>query len=378
MPTTTGTTGASIQEYFTTVTDPRVDRTKLHLLLDILVMAICAVICGADSWVEMEAYGRAKEKWLRQFLALPNGIPSHDTFARVIARLKPEELQECFLRWMQAVSEVTQGEVVAIDGKTLRRSFDRAVGKSAIHMGSAWASANRVVLGQQKVDEKSNEITAIPALLQLLELKGGIVTIDAMGCQKAIAQTIIKQEADYVLTLKANHGLLYEEVQRFFAWAQQRQFADVPHQYYHTVDGQHGRGEERRYWMVSDLAWLTAKSEWVGLQSLGMVERQRTVAGKTTVEVHYYLTSLAGSGQQFGEAVRTHWSVENGLHWVLDVAFQEDQSRIRRDHAAENFAVLRHLALSLLRQEATCTHGIKVKRLKAALDEDYLTRVLLT
>jgi len=378
MPTTTGTTGASIQEYFTTVTDPRVDRTKLHLLLDILVMAICAVICGADSWVEMEAYGRAKEKWLRQFLALPNGIPSHDTFARVIARLKPEELQECFLRWMQAVSEVTQGEVVAIDGKTLRRSFDRAVGKSAIHMGSAWASANRVVLGQQKVDEKSNEITAIPALLQLLELKGCIVTIDAMGCQKAIAQTIIKQEADYVLTLKANHGLLYEEVQRFFAWAQQRQFADVPHQYYHTVDGQHGRGEERRYWMVSDLAWLTAKSEWAGLQSLGMVERQRTVAGKTTVEVHYYLTSLAGSGQQFGEAVRTHWSVENGLHWVLDVAFQEDQSRIRRDHAAENFAVLRHLALSLLRQEATCTHGIKVKRLKAALDEDYLTRVLLT
>jgi len=378
MPTTTGTTGASIQEYFTTVTDPRVDRTKLHLLLDILVMAICAVICGADSWVEMEAYGRAKEKWLRQFLALPNGIPSHDTFARVIARLKPEELQECFLRWMQAVSEVTQGEVVAIDGKTLRRSFDRAVGKSAIHMVSAWASANRVVLGQQKVDEKSNEITAIPALLQLLELKGCIVTIDAMGCQKAIAQTIIKQEADYVLTLKANHGLLYEEVQRFFAWAQQRQFADVPHQYYHTVDGQHGRGEERRYWMVSDLAWLTAKSEWAGLQSLGMVERQRTVAGKTTVEVHYYLTSLAGSGQQFGEAVRTHWSVENGLHWVLDVAFQEDQSRIRRDHAAENFAVLRHLALSLLRQEATCTHGIKVKRLKAALDEDYLTRVLLT
>jgi len=378
MPTTTGTTGASIQEYFTTVTDPRVDRTKLHLLLDILVMAICAVICGADSWVEMEAYGRAKEKWLRQFLALPNGIPSHDTFARVIARLKPEELQECFLRWMQAVSEVTQGEVVAIDGKTLRRSFDRAVGKSAIHMVSAWASANRVVLGQQKVDEKSNEITAIPALLQLLELKGCIVTIDAMGCQKAIAQTIIKQEADYVLTLKANHGLLYEEVQRFFAWAQQRQFADVPHQYYHTVDGQHGRGEERRYWMVSDLAWLTAKSEWAGLQSLGMVERQRTVAGKTTVEVHYYLTSLAGSGQQFGEAVRTHWSVENGLHWVLDVAFQEDQSRIRRDHAAENFAVSRHLALSLLRQEATCTHGIKVKRLKAALDEDYLTRVLLT
>jgi predicted transposase YbfD/YdcC len=374
MPTSAG---APIYEYFATVTDPRVERTKLHLLMDILVIAICAVICGADTWVEMETYGRAKEKWLRQFLALPNGIPSHDTFARVLARLKPDELQHCFLRWMQAVSEVTQGEVVAIDGKTLRRSFDRASGKSAIHMVSAWASANRLVLGQQKVDEKSNEITAIPALLQLLELKGCIVTIDAMGCQKAIARTIIAQDADYVLTLKANHSVLYEEVQRFFAWAQQRQFADVPHEYYHTLDGNHGRVEERRYWLVADLAWLTAKSEWAGLQSLGMVERQRTVAGKTTVEVHYYLTSLAGSGQQFGEAVRTHWSVENGLHWVLDVAFQEDQSRLRRDHAAENVAVLRHLALSLLRQESTCTNGIKVKRLKAALDEDYLERVLL-
>jgi predicted transposase YbfD/YdcC len=374
MPTSAG---APIHEYFATVTDPRVDRAKLHLLMDILVMAICAVICGADSWVEMEAYGRAKEQGLRQFLPLPNGIPSHDTFARVLARLDPEELQQCFLRWMHAVSEVTEGEVIAIDGKTLRRSFDHARGKSAIHMVSAWASANRLVLGQQKVDEKSNEITAIPALLQLLDLKGGIVTLDAMGCQRAIAQTIIKQEADYVLTLKANHGLLYEEVQRFFAWARQRQFRDVAHEYYHTLDGDHGRLEERHYWLVSDLTWLTAKREWAGLQSVGLVERQRTVAGKTAVEVHYYLTSLAGGGQQFGEAVRTHWSVENGLHWVLDVAFQEDQSRLRRDHAAENMAVLRHLALSLLRQESTCTNGVKVKRRKAALDEDYLTKVLL-
>jgi predicted transposase YbfD/YdcC len=370
------TAGAAIAAYFATVTDPRVDRTKLHLLMDILVIAICAVICGADTWVEMEAYGRAKEKWLRQFLALPNGIPSHDTFARVIARLNPEELQRGFLRWMQAVSEVTQGEVVAIDGKTLRRSFDRATGKGALHMVSAWASANRLVLGQQQVDEKSNEITAIPALLRLLDLKGCIVTIDAMGCQKAIARTIVEQEADYVLTLKANHGRLYEEVQQFFGKAQPRQFAEVPHEYYHTLEGKHGRVEERRYWVVSDLSGFQETQDWVGLQSLGMVERQRTVAGKTTVEVHYYLTSLAGSGQQFGEAVRTHWSVENGLHWVLDVAFQEDQSRLRRDHAAENFAVLRHLALSLLRQEATCSNGIKVKRLKAAWDDDYLTRVL--
>jgi predicted transposase YbfD/YdcC len=374
MPTTAG---APIHEYFATVTDPRVDRPKLHLLMDIVVIAICAVICGADTWVEMEAYGRAKEHWLRQFLTFPTGIPSHDTFARVSARLKPEELQPCFLRWMQAVSEVRQGEVVAVDGKTRRRSFDRAPGKSAIHLVSAWASAKRLVLGQQKVDEKSNEITAIPTLLRLLELKGGIVTIEAMGCQKAMARTIVDQEADSVLRLKANQGLLYEEVQRFLARARAQQFADLPQESYHTLDGSHGRVEERRYWLVSDLTWLTAKSEWAGLRSLGMVERQRTVAGKTTVEAHYYLSSLAGPGPQLGEAVRTHWSVENGLHWVLDVAFQEDQSRLRRDHAAENFAVLRHLALSLLRQESTCTNGIKVKRLKAALDEDYLTQVLL-
>jgi len=214
-------------------------------------------------------------------------------------------------------------------------------------------------------------------LLQLLELKGCIATIEAMGCQKAVARTIIEQGADYVLTLKANHGLLYEAVQRFFARAQQRQFADVPHGYYHTLDGNHGRGEERRYWLVSGLRWLTAKQEWAGLRRLGMVERQRTGTGKTTVEGHYYLSSLAGSGQQFGEAVRTHWSVENGGHWMLDVAFQEDQSRLRREHAAENIAVLRHLALSLLRQEATCANSIKVKPLKAALDEDYLARGLL-
>jgi predicted transposase YbfD/YdcC len=370
--------GATIQAYFAEVTDPRVERTRLHGLLDILVIAICAVISGADSWVEMEAYGNAKEQWLRQFLALPHGVPSHDTFGRVFARLKPEELQRCFLRWIQAVSEVTQGEVVAIDGKTLRRSFDRAAGKGAIHMVSAWASANRMVLGQQAVDEKSNEITAMPALLRLLEIKGCIVTIDAMGCQKAIARTIVEQEADYVLALKANHGFLYDEVQRFFRWARQRQFAEVSHQYYHTVDGEHGRIEERHYWLVSELGWLAEKQEWAGLRSIGLVERQRTVDGVTTVEERYYLTSLAGDGEQFGHAVRTHWGIENGLHWVLDVVFQEDQSRLRHDHAAQNFAVLRHLALSLLRREQTCPNGIKVKRLKAAWDEQYLTRVLFS
>ena len=238
---------AAITEYFAELTDPRVERTKRHLLLDILVIALCAVICGAEGWVDLEAYGKAKEAWLRQFLVLPHGIPSHDTFARVLARLDPEELQACFLRWIRAVSELSAGEVVAIDGKTLRRSFDQASGKGAITMVSAWATANRLVLGQQKVDEKSNEITAIPALLELLAVEGCIVTIDAMGCQRVIAQRLSDKGADYVLALKGNQGTLHEEVDGFFRWAHRRQFAEVPHSTYETLEQQHGRLEERRY-----------------------------------------------------------------------------------------------------------------------------------
>ena len=369
--------GATIAAYFAEISDPRVERTRLHELLDILVMAICAVICGADTWVEMEAYGRAKEKWLRQFLALPHGIPSHDTFARVLARLKPEELQQCFLRWMQAVSEVTHGEVVAIDGKTLRRSFDRATGKSAIHMVSAWASANRLVLGQQKVDEKSNEITAIPALLHLLELKGCIVTIDAMGCQKAIAQTIVEQEADYVLTLKANHGLLYEEVQQFFAWARQRQFVDVAHEYYHTLDGKHGRVEERRYWLVSDLS-VAEREAGVG----GVTESGHGGAPADGSRKNDGGSALLSN--EFGREWATVWrgradALECGEWAALGVrcGIPGRPEPIAAGPCRRELGGLAPSGIESLTTRADLPNGIKVKRLKAALDDDYLTRVLL-
>lgn len=367
---------ARIIEYFAEVTDPRVERGQRHALLDILVIALCAVICGADSWVEIEAYGRAKEAWLKGFLTLPNGIPTHDTFARVLSRLDPDELQGCFVRWMPAVRTMTGGEVIALDGKTVRRSFDRASGKGAITMLSAWATANRLVLGQQKVDAKSNEITALPGLVELLAVEGCVVTIDAMGCQRTIAQRLVEKGADYVLALKGNQGIIHEEVRGFFRWARLRDFADVPHTTSRTIEKDHGRIEERRAWLVEDLGWLLPTAQWPGLRRLGMVEAKRTVGAQTTIEHRYYLTSLTADAARFGQAVRSHWGIENGLHWVLDGVFREDQSRLRRDHAAENFAVLGHLALSLLRQETSCRNGLKVKRLKAAWNNEYLTKVL--
>lgn len=369
----------SLSEHFASLEDPRVERTKLHPLLSIVTIAMCAVIAGADTWDEIAEFGQAKAAWFATFLDLPHGIPSHDTFNRVFAALNPDQFRAGFLSWMEAVSSVLPAQVVALDGKTVRRSHDRSAGKKAIHMVSAWASANRLVLAQVKVDDKSNEITALPELLRQLALTGCIVTIDAMGCQREIAKQIIGQDGDYVLALKENQGSLYQDVQDSFTQARASQFEHVAHDQVQTVGKGHGRIEIRSHWVITDgeyLAWLQSGHNWPGLQAIGMVEAERRLSTERSVEARYYLLSRPLTAQAFGEAVRSHWGIENQVHWVLDMAFREDQSRIRQGAAAENFVVLRHISLNLLKQAQGKRLSTKAKRLKAGWDNDYLLQVL--
>jgi predicted transposase YbfD/YdcC len=366
----------SLAHHFAELTDPRIDRSRLHELLDIVAIAICAVIAGAESWDDIEDFGKAKHAWLKTFLALPNGIPSHDTIRRLFERLDPEEFQRGFLRWVEALHEATGRQVIPIDGKSLRRSFDRAEGKSALHLVHAWAAANHLLLGQVAVDEKSNEITAIPKLLRMLEVSGAIITIDAMGCQKEVARTIRRREADYVLALKANHEHLFEQVVAFFDGACARAMEGDGIRYHREWGEGHGRIECRRCWATSGLDWLEGREEWADLRTVVMIEAERFIGDSLSVERRYYLSSLPNDARLLNEAVRSHWSVENSLHWVLDVTFGEDRSRIRKENAPENFGLLRRLALCLLKKEASSKRSIKGKRLRASWDDDYLLRVL--
>jgi predicted transposase YbfD/YdcC len=367
----------TIADHFAQMSDPRIDRTKLHKLIDILTIAICAVICGADSWVAIELYGCTKYEWLKTFLELPNGIPSHDTFARVFAQLNPQQFQECFLNWIKTIHNKTAGEVVAIDGKTLCGSHDTRIEKSAIQIVSAWATTNKLVLGQVKVDSKSNEITAIPELIKVLELNGCIVTIDAIGCQKEIVKLITQQNADYVITLKKNQGNLYESVEELFKLGISTSFQEFQHSTYKTEEQGHGRREIRHYAMLSGIkSRLDPDSVWSNFNSIGMVESVREVDGKTTVETRYFISSLEDNAKQFANSVRSHWGIENSLHWVLDVALKEDDCRIRKDNAPQNFAVMRQIAVNLLGKEKRVKRGIKNKQFQAAMDNKYLERVL--
>ncbi len=365
----------SIIEAFADLPDPRIDRGKRHSLSDILVLTLCGALCGVDNWVELELFCGAKLKWFVTFLELPNGIPSHDTFGRVFSLLDPDEFRRCFIRWVESLRLVESGDVVAIDGKTIRRSLDAAKGIGPVHMVNAWASEAGVALGQLATEDKSNEITAIPVLLAQLRIAGSIVTTDAMGCQKAIAQAISDKDAGYCLQLKENHPNVYDEVVSYFDSEIGDSLLATDETYVQTVDGDHGRIEIRRHWLSTDIGWFDDAHLWADLQAFGRVESERTVGDKTSIHRRYFLTTVSDV-REFARVVRSHWGIEDSLHWVLDMAFDEDHSRARIGNAAENLAIVRQIALNLLKQEKVTKVGIKSKRKMCGWDHDYMLTVM--
>jgi predicted transposase YbfD/YdcC len=370
-------TAVAITAHFKDLEDPRIDRTKRHGLSDIITIALCAVIGGADSWVEVQKFGNAKLAWLRRRLDLPNGIPSHDTFGRVFRLIDPQKFQACFLAWVRGVSDTTEGRLIPIDGKAARRSADSAVGKSPLHLVSAWASANHLLLGQVAVGDKANEITAIPQLLDLLDLEGAIVSIDAMGCQKEIARKVVDGGGDYVLAVKGNQDALYDDVMAYLGECLGKDFAGVKVSTHTTTEQGHGRKEERHVIAVPVPEGFRNRASWAGLESLCLVTRTREVGGQVEgPEAFYYITSLKANAKKLGAAVRGHWGIENGLHWVLDMSFREDESRVRKDHAPANLGLLRRIALSLLRRAKGVNGGVHAKRLQAGWDEKVLEEIL--
>lgn len=368
---------ACLEQYFGEIADPRVERTRAHQLLDIIAIALFAVLAGADSWVAIETYGNAKQAWLETFLSLPNGIPSHDTFARVFARLDPEAFEASFQQWVKALTSTLGVQLIAIDGKTVKGSYDREGGIKALQLVSAWASEHRVVLGQCAVASKSNEITAIPVLLEQLALAGCIVSIDAMGTQSTIAEQIQQQQADYILALKGNHPTLFEQAKLGFEDAQARQWQGVEHtQHQETVAGHH-RLESRTIWQMpaAQVVSQDQLQQWAGLLSVVVVQSHRRLWNKDTLETRYFLSSLSVDAPSFARYIRAHWGIENQLHWCLDVVFNEDASRIRTDHAPRNMSLLRRLALNFLRQEPSKS-SLAMKRYRAGLDDQFMLQIL--
>lgn len=368
----------SLIKQFEALDDPRVKRKPEHLLVDIVAIAILAVLSGANDMVAVETYGKAKQSWLETFLELPNGIPSHDTFSRVLALLDPEQLHKCFLSWVQLITDQLAIKLINIDGKTARGSYDREQSLKALHTVSAWASEHHLVLAQQRVESKSNEITAIPELLNLLDIKGAIITLDAMGTQRDIAAQIIDQGGDYILALKGNQGTLHKRVKAFFDASEQSQWAGIDVSYSECTEAGHHRIERRQVWAVaiSQVPDLPNPSKWRGFATVVMVKRERRLWNKTTTEVCFYITSLAADATLLAQAIRSHWGIENSLHWLLDVAFREDQSRIRNGHGPENIGLLRRLSLNLLKREPS-KQSLAQKRYRAAMDNDFVVKVLL-
>jgi len=364
----------SVSQHFGDLPDPRSGENVRYSLVSIITIARCGVVCGADTWVDVALFGNSKRGWFEEFLELPHGIPSHATFGRIFRLLNAEAFQARFYEWTRHSCELSQGEIVALDGKQLRRSRDGSLGKSGIYMVNAWATANHLTLSQQKVDSKSNEITAIPQLLGLLEIEGAIITIDAIGCQTEVVEVIMRQKADYIIAAKGNQYTLFEDIQTAFDTASPSQV-----DYDRSINKGHGRIEIRECWALDKaavLAYINAYKAWAGLRSIVKVVSERRLADKTEVKTRYFISSLPADAKQLLHGIRAHWQIENSLHWVLDVAFREDDSRVRKDHAPQNFSILRQLALNLLKQETSLKVGIKAKRKHAGWDESYLLKVL--
>lgn len=365
--------------HFSILPDPRIDRTKRYPLIEIIFLVISATISGCEGWKAIRDFGIIKLEWLRKFLPYKEGIPVDDTIARVMRRINTKQFRDCFIKWMKSVSKKTDGDIIAIDGKTLRGSYDDNSEKAAIHMVSAWSTTNSFVLGQEKTSEKSNEITAIPELLNVLDIKGCIVSIDAMGCQTEIAKKIIKKEADYILALKGNQGNLFADVNYFFNNAFANNFKNIEHEFHEDLDYGHGRIETRQCWLIDPKKFKSCfvnLEKWCNLQGIIMIKTKREIKDTKTADTRFYITSHKADARFFSEAVRKHWQVENSLHWTLDVSMKEDASRIRTEASPENYATIRHIALNIIRNDKTIKASVKRKMNRASLDDNFRTSLI--